>query len=127
MLQHTYLSGCLLQNGGEFTKFGRRGYPHKRVVCLTEDCAKVVWGEAGSKKPRATASRDCLDSGQVSDVLDGALSDVFIRNVHQVKRPDCCFSIVTPGRTLDLECSSPDEKEMWLTAFLCLRKYGRGL
>lgn len=112
--------------GGEFLKFGRRGYPHRRAVAVTEDCSRVVWAEAGAK-PRLSASHDSLDVARITDVFDGAATDVFSRNAALVKRPDCCFSVVTPGRTLDLECETPEEKERWLTAFLCLRKYGRGI
>ena len=115
-----------MQAGGEFIKYGRRGYPHQRVVAITDDCSRVVWAEAGAK-PRVTASRDSLDVTQITDVLDGIVTDVFARNSARVRRPECCFSVVTAARTLDLECDTPEDRERWVTAFLCLRKYGRGL
>jgi hypothetical protein len=118
-----------LQTGGTFTKFGRRGFPHTRVVGLTEDCGHVVWREpGGDQKPRVTAAHESLAVSDILDVVDGALgTQVFQRNSRLVKRPELCFSLVTPGRTLDLEAESPEAKEQWLTAFMCLRKYGRGI
>jgi hypothetical protein len=117
-----------LQQGGTFTKFGRRGYPHKRVVAITDDCTRVVWAEPGSGKPRPTSAHESLDIAAITDVVEGVGgSDIFARNARHVKRPDCCLSIITPERSLDLEAETPEVKEQWLTAFMCLRKYGRGI
>ena len=106
-------------------KFGRFGAPHPRTVWVTPDCTLLQWRKVGTKP--APMGKDAMSVSDIIAVSDGPVTPVFKRQARAVQRPACCFSVSTGGakaRTLDLECSSLEQKEKWMTAFLALQKYG---
>jgi hypothetical protein len=60
-------------------------------------------------------------------VVEGATTPVFARNARHVADANRCFSLIAASRTLDLECASREERDEWVTAFMCLKKYRRAL
>ena len=59
----------------------------------------IVWG----------ADRSILVN-DIVDVEKGATTDVFAKSDVD---PDMCFSIITPDRTLDLECMDRETRDEW--------------
>lgn len=84
----------------------------------------VRWGKVGKKPTRSTVlngDRDMAVS-QVSNVVAGQTTAVFHRSSSGPERQQLCFSLVAPGRTLDLEAESKQKRDAWLAAFVALLK-----
>lgn len=113
----------VLLNGGVFMKYGRSGYPHKRLVWLEEDCEVIRWRKPGSSAGPRDAKTEVIVVADIGEVVEGPSTAVFTRMIKSIASPGCCFSVVSPARTLDLEAPTPAQKEEWVTALLALKKY----
>ncbi|KAL0221349.1 hypothetical protein RCL1_001203 [Eukaryota sp. TZLM3-RCL] len=101
-----------LIEGAVFLKHGKKGKPHYRFVWVSSDFSKILW-----RDPSKTKVRDEMDVSQVTDVLIGQLTDVFKRRSGHAGRENLSFSIISGERTLDLEASSEEERDLWVDAF----------
>ncbi len=129
-----------LQEGCVFTKFGRYGWPHKRVLWLTPEVDALRWRAAGSaaggalKQSELLAGTHCV---RVAEVLDVAAYDpatpsaVLKANARHIVQPQACFSIFLGGSggrvTLDLEADSVERMLLWVQALKCLVAFKGGL
>lgn len=113
----------LLQDGRQFRKYGRRGLPHSRLVFLTPDARTLVWCASGSRN----LEKDGIAVADITDVIEGPNTPIFKKNAGWFKNADCCFSVVSAQRSLDLEAATTEERDEWVKAFLCLRKYRTGI
>jgi len=114
----------MLEAGDVFLKHGRRGNPHRRLVWYDPVADAVRWGKVGKKPTRSTAlngDRD-MSFAQVSNVVAGQTTAVFHRSSSGPEKQHLCFSLVAPGRTLDLEADSGPKRDKWLSAFVSLLK-----
>ena len=128
----------MMQSGATFLKFGRQGFPHSRIIWLTEDLSALRWRKPGTPMPDSAASyRDLsnTDSGilvnDIADILKGSAADgapqtaVFKRNAARVTNGALCLSVVTKSgtRTLDLECESVTMADDWALGLLSLKRF----
>jgi len=67
--------------------------------------------------------KDGISVSGIPDVLDGPTTAIFATSAGWFRHADCCFSLVSAGRTLDLEAATVAEKTEWVLAFLCLKRY----
>ncbi|KAL0236676.1 hypothetical protein PCE1_000074 [Barthelona sp. PCE] len=100
---------ALLLSGGQFIKHGRRGRPHPRYVVLGDDMATVFW-----RDPKKSKFKNSMHIAEITDVVPGKQTAVFERSDVE---PGLCFSLVGIDRTLDLQCETIDERDMWVGAF----------
>jgi hypothetical protein len=113
----------MLLDGTALMKFGRRGYPHQRHVWLSDSADKIRWRKPNTKPGLAVLDKEVINVSEITDVVQGATTSVFLKNMGYVKNAECCFSIVTAARSLDLEADTPAQAEEWIRAFLALKKY----
>eukprot|EP01006_Ploeotia_vitrea_P044667 TRINITY_DN66852_c1_g1_i1.p1 TRINITY_DN66852_c1_g1~~TRINITY_DN66852_c1_g1_i1.p1 ORF type:complete len:805 (+),score=436.59 TRINITY_DN66852_c1_g1_i1:26-2440(+) len=102
-----------LISGSIFLKhaYGGRAKPHHKHVWCNVQLNKVMWGSLDKKKVSGSFS--------VKDILDisvGVASKTFKRSKY-MPEAKLCFSILTRDRSLDLECVSQQERDMWVLAF----------
>lgn len=129
---HTELGGSVMLNrlrsGGIFLKHGSRGAPHFRFVCCSADLSRVTWTDLKAKK-MATANAPPASSFVLSDsvlaVTPGHATRVLRERAAHLKDSDParCLSLTTTMRTLDLECVSEQERDLWLLTFAFLVDY----
>ena len=124
---HRFLSSPLgtalllnkLRSGSIFLKHGQRGSPHYRFLWVSEDLAYLHYSELKTKNK----VRDSVEVRTLSRVDEGHCSPTFARS--RSSDPLKCLSVVGEGRTLDLECLSEEEREMWVIAFSFLIEFTR--
>lgn len=109
----------MLTDGAVFRKYGRYGLPHNRLVFYNPDTRMLVWCAPGARN----GEKEGMLVRDILEVVEGPESPIFKKNAGWWKRTDCCFSVITDKRSLDLEAGSPEEKEEWVKAFLCLKRY----
>jgi hypothetical protein len=99
-----------LEEGRMFVKYGRMGRPHRRCVWLELRApARIVWAHERSGSSRS------LPLGPNTKVLAGATTAVFLKHADRVRgRENCCFSVVSSDRTLDLEADSQGVRDAWV-------------
>lgn len=102
-----------LRAGAVLLKWGRNGKSEHRSVWVADDLSSVFWGKP---KELRRKSKGELPRSSVSDVVAG-LRTAVLRRVAGKVREDCCFSIVAADRTLDFECVSGADRDLWVLAF----------
>jgi hypothetical protein len=102
-----------LLEGSEFKKHGRTGYPHARVVWL--DATGVELGLRWGKPVNGTTivDRDSwIGLGDITAVEKG-MSTVVLRKSGKKAKEGLYWSIVGRARSLDLECTSVEERDFF--------------
>jgi len=113
-----------LINGGIFLKHAvGSGQPHYRAVWCSPDLQTISWGELDRAKPSGT-----LKASEVDSVSVGSSSPAFKKDKtkHAVD-PSRCFSIIATSRSLDLECASQTDRDLWAFAFTVFARKGGAL
>eukprot|EP00823_Brevimastigomonas_motovehiculus_P003195 TRINITY_DN1934_c0_g1_i1.p1 TRINITY_DN1934_c0_g1~~TRINITY_DN1934_c0_g1_i1.p1 ORF type:complete len:603 (-),score=131.06 TRINITY_DN1934_c0_g1_i1:102-1910(-) len=116
-----------LVTGAYFQKHGRKGNPHKRYVCCSEDLTTVRWGK--TPQEAANASNDAfIYSGGIIQVARGCTTAVFKRQNWKDEKQKALsegvsFSVIHRDRTLDLECETEASCREWVEAFLYLKDH----
>jgi hypothetical protein len=110
----------LLLDGALLKKFGRAGLPHARRVALSADCRFLTWAPAGA----APDADSRIAASEVTAVIAGPTSAVFVKNKGWFKDARLCFSVATPARTLDLEAPDAASLHAWVRALKCWKLYG---
>jgi hypothetical protein len=108
-----------LMQGNVFVKFPSEGTTgmgkaHPRVVRLSSDQKNIIWHKQGETSPKATA---CINVQEITQVSPNLTSQRARKAVEKSGAANCCFSIVANSRSLDLECSSPEERNSWIQCF----------
>ena len=111
-----------LINGTILLKYGTHGSPHYRYIWCSNDLKSVHWGDLQKKKIHGTVLCTQLDS-----ILLGHTSKLFMERQPKNSDPSNCFSLYTSQRTLDLECLSYNERELWVLCFTYLIDYTRAI
>ena len=96
--------------GTTLIKHGRHGKPHTKVVRVNHKTGDVNWGTGR------------LNVRDAVEIVAGKNTKLFAKVKIREAHPRQCFSIVLPNRTLDLQCSSEEERDMWLQGLLDLKK-----
>jgi hypothetical protein len=116
----------MLKNGEVFTKYGKHGDPHPRMVKLSEDEKRIMWFTLGScslfKKTKFI---------EVSDIKDVYIGVSSSKNFERFKIPpdydSNCFSITTISRSLDLRKDDENICKKWFHAIRFLLKRTKSL
>ena len=112
-----------LRSGAIFLKHGQRGAPHYRYVWVKEEEGgrdRVCWAELR----RRDKVRGWMDVRGLGRVEEGhGTGGVFARS--RGSDPRRCLTVVGEDRTLDLECISEEDREMWVIAFAFLIEHTR--
>lgn len=114
-----------LVEGGVFKKHSvnkmGREVGNWRLVWCSADLRELQWSDLDRKKVSQS-----LQTSELSGVGLGAESEVLkpLREAKRV-RPERCLTLTFASRTLDLECTSQFDRDIWFLAFNHLLSYGR--
>lgn len=101
------------RHGCTFWKHGRSGQPHERTVKLevhsATDELRFDWGSDRMVVRRSDAR-----------LLLGKQSDVLQRDTARRSKPDLCFTVAGPQRTLDLEARNKEMRQQWVEGITAL-------
>jgi len=101
--------------------------PHWRHVWLSSDLRTVCWGEMTPARTKRPSGHMAVD--QILVIFPGHQTRAFTHkqagSPSRLCVPERCFSLVSPSRTLDLECTSQSECETWVLAFQFLLDHSR--
>lgn len=93
-----------LIKGGKFKKHACGvGLPHDKFIKLDYETMSLVWDEK------------TLPVREITQIQAGKTSKAFARTGKK-SLADCCFSVVSTQRTLDLECPSSAIRDQWVAA-----------
>lgn len=101
-----------LIGGAIFLKHGAHGSPHYRVVWCSDDLSALHWSDVNKKKIHGT-----MMSSQLLRVESGHATKLMQERAPKNCDPFKCLSLVSSSRTLDLECVSNLDRDLWLLAF----------
>ena len=108
----------VITTGDCFLKYGRIGNPHDPYVFLSENQERICWQEANK-----TGTIRFILTSEIRDIeLGSTRTKVFQRYNIPAERDERCFSLITPGRTLDLEARSKDIRSTWVKYFRLIAK-----
>lgn len=117
---------ALLQMGEVFVKYGRSGFPHKRLVYLSADMLTFRWRKVNSKpKDEGKDKKEYIHLPSIYKISTDLSSLVFQKNAKKVSDSKSCFTLHTKLRTLDIEAETEYIKDKWIKAIELLRKYVR--
>ena len=111
-----------LLNGCVFNKHGRMGWPHARLLWVdaTGDDLLLRWGPPKEGTMTAPADREnddcCVSLGDVRGVGTGQSTPTLVRS-GRARDAGRYFSLILPGRTLDLEAGSEGERDAFASHF----------
>jgi len=88
--------------GAHLIKHSKRGRPKTKIIRVDHKTGVVEWG-SGS-----------LYLQETTDIIAGKNTKVFEGVKLKTADPRCCFSIVMSNRTLDLQCQTEIDRNMWL-------------
>eukprot|EP00808_Paulinella_micropora_P018458 g49172.t1 len=89
-------------SGRTFIKHSRRGAPHQRLVRVNFNSGAVDWSSGSLSLKDALEVAAGKKTGNFKNVKDKAAPQ------------ELCFSIILPARTLDLQASSEEERDVWV-------------
>jgi hypothetical protein len=97
--------------GGVFQKhaLGSSKVQHKAVWC-SEDLLHIYWGDLNRK------STGTVKASDIERIELGCHTKAF-ENSKNTPNGNRCFSLLCRGRSLDLECVSQSERDLWALAF----------
>ena len=118
-----------IRAGADISKHGRRGKPHTRTIfCPAERPSWVAPGsenfrcvcwckpiKPGAEEEKMPSEESSLPLHTVMAVRPGKTTDVLSRAEDAPE--DLCFSLVSPARTLDIQCRSVEQRDMLLRGF----------
>lgn len=93
---------CEKLQGAYFKKWGRNGRYRQRFVAYDESLEAVTWRSRASSKSVIGA----IPLAKVQDICRGVATPVLKKASGAHLRPECCWSLVVPYRTLDLEAET---------------------
>jgi len=109
-----------LLKGDVFLKYSLSGQQHNRFVCVIDDFTEIVWKDPKKDTAVQNIKKDFrIKVDSILEVYAGQKTETFLRS-GRAFRAVCCFSIITKDRTLDLECKTSGERDMWVKAFKLL-------
>jgi len=82
-----------------FTKYGRYGLPHKRLVQLSDDDTLIQWKDPKKSKEKL---RQLCTEDIVSIMIGADHTKVMKKQKIPVEYDNFCMSIITKKRSLDL-------------------------
>jgi len=139
-----------LRSGGVFLKHGSRGPPHFRFVQCDQELTRVQWIDLRTKKmcggpiptgPPGTAPASSVPTDSILAVTLGHATRLFRERFNTSAAnsagggaaggaggfkecdPSRCLSLSTTSRTVDLECTSEQERDLWFVTFSFLLEH----
>jgi hypothetical protein len=107
-----------LKAGALFLKHVKSGSPHPRFVYLSDDGAALQWVEEKDKAKRKDAKEIRL--AELTDIHKGHATPVFSGKYAKETNAECCFSLVSPDRSLDVQCDDARTRDFWVNALVRL-------
>ena len=114
-----------LARGCELVKYGHYGSPHVRwfQIEVVHGVCRLSWGErrgGGSGTSSGHHALNLTKSIKLDDILDvrpGKQTPVFkqSRNDKIATDEQCCFSIITQKRSLDLQAKDRQQRDEWVS------------
>eukprot|EP00455_Lapot_gusevi_P026595 TRINITY_DN2804_c0_g2_i1.p1 TRINITY_DN2804_c0_g2~~TRINITY_DN2804_c0_g2_i1.p1 ORF type:complete len:779 (+),score=215.91 TRINITY_DN2804_c0_g2_i1:129-2465(+) len=98
-----------LQLGAMFLKHVKNGSPHPRFVYLTPENDRICWVEDPAKRKNV---KDIV-LAEVTNLFKGYRTAVFRTKYALTENEECCMSIVTADRSLDVQCPDPSCRDLW--------------
>ena len=105
----------MLLDGGKFLKFGKRGNPHVKHVCMSA-IGNIHWSDKSMDYKEEKPSESFVRILDIKEVIPGKTTSVLKRKVADRSPEHLCFSIVTKDRTLDLQTVAGEQRDMWIRA-----------
>lgn len=105
----------VLLNGGKFLKYGKRGDPHIRFICVNI-LGNLHWDKDPMDFRKPFPSSNCFPLSSVLKVVKGKQTDILQRSVAKSAPEYLCFSIISSERTLDLQAVNAMERDLWVIA-----------
>jgi myosin heavy subunit len=106
---------AVLMEGDKFLKYGKHGKPHIKYVCLNV-LGALHWDDDVMDPRRLRPSSTYIHVKDVQKVYIGKHTPVFTRTVAEKADDNVCFSIVTADRSLDLQCVTIEQRDLWVRA-----------
>jgi len=101
--------------GAKFLKFGKRGKPHIRYVCVNV-LGNLHWDEYAMDSSHFRPSENFIRLKEVVQVCKGKESETLQRRAADDAPDYLCLSVVAPDRTLDLQAVSIEQRDLWVRA-----------
>jgi len=108
-----------VMTGDVFKKHGRSGKPHNKFVVVADN--KIYWVDR--RKRISSRTNSYLRLVDIKEILIGKKTKVFQRATATKSEDTLCFSLLTKGRTLDLEAASRATLEIWIRSILYMQDY----
>eukprot|EP01006_Ploeotia_vitrea_P037219 TRINITY_DN66105_c0_g1_i2.p1 TRINITY_DN66105_c0_g1~~TRINITY_DN66105_c0_g1_i2.p1 ORF type:complete len:408 (+),score=247.75 TRINITY_DN66105_c0_g1_i2:181-1224(+) len=105
----------MLFEGGVFLKYGRSGKPHYRNFCLTPS-GNFHWDSTPMNAAKPMPSKNFVRLVDVREVVTGKRTAVLLRAVARNAPEDLCFSIVTKKRSVDMQATTKEQRDLWVLA-----------
>lgn len=96
-----------------FTKYGRRGKPHKVMVQLDDKQKEVMWWDYGKQTAKDARKINVKEIKQLRTGADN--TDVLKKHKISEELDNFFFSIICKKRTLDLFCKDPKIIQAWVS------------
>eukprot|EP00002_Diphylleia_rotans_P008942 TRINITY_DN18930_c0_g1_i1.p1 TRINITY_DN18930_c0_g1~~TRINITY_DN18930_c0_g1_i1.p1 ORF type:complete len:331 (+),score=61.43 TRINITY_DN18930_c0_g1_i1:54-1046(+) len=98
-----------LKTGVIFIKHNPLGFPHRRLVRISDDFSRLIWYD-----PKTPAK--FLDMTLHDAKVTSGKNTAVMRKTSNAVKPECCFSIVGPHRIVDLEAESVIQRDRFVHA-----------
>jgi Kinesin motor domain len=115
---------ALLEEGDVFTKYpysGLLGRPQIKRIAFDRLTLRLYYWDLNKKR----SSGKSLHITEMQQILSGKVTDAFQQSVAKPADPSMCFSILYGTRSLDLEASSSEIRDLWVSALQHLLSPGR--
>lgn len=103
-----------LIEGSIFLKHGSHGSPHYRYIWCSSDLSIVNWSDLYKKKIHGS-----IYTNTITNVQQGHTTKIMMERAPKTSDPNKCFSLLSSQRTLDLECISNVDRDIWVT-YACI-------
>jgi len=118
----------LLNAGALMMKHSKTAPPRKKHVYCDIEFKKIIWKDP---KERGVNPKNTMKIGLIKQVEKGyctpPLQRVTLIGKKAMAKEDCSFACIGRERSVDLECSSHEEREKWVHAIEVLLEWKKGL
>jgi len=118
----------LLNAGALMIKHSKTAQPRKKHIYCDIEFKKIIWKDP---KEKGINPKNTMKIGTIKQVEKGLCTPQLQRTTLIGKKPvakeDCSFACIGRERSVDLECSSHEEREKWVHAIEVLLEWKKGL
>jgi len=114
-------AGCLM------IKHSNTAQPRKKHVYVDHELKRLIWKDPHDKK---IEEKNTMKVGMIKSIEKGnctpQLQRVTLIGKKPLSKDECSFAIFGRQRTVDLECTSTEERDKWVHALEVLVEFTRG-